>query len=80
MRFWPDNWGGGVNQPDPKLNRDYCRESERKAMNIKDTLHNFVQYLTEAFARIFSPNNDEYPDVGMQPFDSEPYHAPKGNS
>ncbi|AKE64341.1 hypothetical protein NIES3806_20700 [Microcystis aeruginosa NIES-3806] len=49
-------------------------------MNIKDTLHNFVQYLTEAFARIFSPSNDEYPDVGMQPFDSEPYHAPKGNS
>ncbi|GCA76969.1 MULTISPECIES: hypothetical protein [Microcystis] len=49
-------------------------------MNIKDTLHNFVQYLTEAFARIFSPNNDEYPDVGMQPFDAEPYHAPKGNS
>jgi hypothetical protein len=34
----------------------------------------------KAFASIFSPNNDEYPDVGMQPFDAEPYHAPKGNS
>jgi hypothetical protein len=49
-------------------------------MNIKDTLHNAVQYLTEAFARIFSPTKDEYPDVGMQPFDAEPYQAPKGNS
>jgi len=49
-------------------------------MNIKDMLQDVAQYLTEAFARIFSPNNDEYPDVGMQPFDAEPYHAPKGNS
>ncbi|GCL60157.1 hypothetical protein NIES3807_33380 [Microcystis aeruginosa NIES-3807] len=73
-------WGWRGESAFPKLNRDCCRESERKAMNIKDTLHNFVQYLTEAFARIFSPNNDEYPDVGMQPFDSEPYHAPKSNS
>jgi hypothetical protein len=63
-----------------KSNRDCCRESERKAMNIKDMLQDVAQYLTEAFARIFSPNNDEYPDVGMQPFDAEPYHAPKGGS
>lgn len=50
-------------------------------MNSKDTIRDVVQYLTEAFARIFSPNNDEYPMVGMQPFDAEPYHAPsKGGS
>jgi hypothetical protein len=57
-------------------------ESRREEMmNSKDTIRDVVQYLTEAFARIFSPNNDEYPMVGMQPFDAEPYHAPsKGGS
>lgn len=36
-------------------------------------LQNLVQYITEGFARIFSPSEDEYPEVGVQPFDSEPY-------
>ncbi|MGK7944313.1 MAG: isochorismate synthase [Microcystaceae cyanobacterium] len=37
------------------------------------SLQNLVQYITEGFARIFSPSDDEYPEVGVQPFDSEPY-------
>ncbi|WP_242577987.1 hypothetical protein [Chroococcus sp. FPU101] len=36
-----------------------------------------VQYLTEGFARIFSPTDDHYPETGVQPYDSEPYAAPK---
>lgn len=37
-----------------------------------------VQYLTEGFARIFSPTDDHYPETGVQPFDSEPYAVRKG--
>jgi hypothetical protein len=42
-------------------------------MTITNFLQNFVQYLTEAFARIFGPNDDEYPNIGIQPFEGEPY-------
>jgi hypothetical protein len=48
-------------------------ESEGKMMNIPQKLQNFMQYITEAFARIFGPNDDEYPKVGVQPFEGEPY-------
>lgn len=30
-----------------------------------------MQYFTEAFARVFGPSDDEYPAVGVQPFDGE---------
>jgi hypothetical protein len=49
-------------------------------MNIRDMLADAVEYLTEAFLRIFSPDNDQYPQVGMQPFEAEPYQAPKGGA
>lgn len=42
-------------------------------MTIDKTLHEMMQYLTEAFARIFSPNDDEYPAIGVQPFYGEIY-------
>jgi hypothetical protein len=42
-------------------------------MDIPNVLQNFVQYITEAFARIFGPNDDEYPNVGIQPFEGDPY-------
>jgi hypothetical protein len=41
-------------------------------MNISNLLQNFIQYITEAFARIFGPNDDEYPNIGVQPFEGEP--------
>ncbi len=41
--------------------------------NLNDFLSNLTQYLTEAFARIFAPNDDEYPEIGIQPFEGEPY-------
>ncbi len=43
-------------------------------------LQNLVQYITEGFARIFSPSDDEYPEVGVQPFDSEAYSPSKSKS
>lgn len=44
-------------------------------MYIGKMLHDFVQYLAEAFARIFGPTDDEYPEIGIQPFEGEPYQA-----
>jgi hypothetical protein len=41
-------------------------------MNLGDMIKNMIQYITEAFARIFGPNDDEYPDTGVQPFEGEP--------
>ncbi|MEM6426464.1 MAG: isochorismate synthase [Cyanobacteria bacterium P01_H01_bin.119] len=41
-------------------------------MKIAQTFNNAAQYLLEAFGRIFSPADDQYPDTGVQPFDGEP--------
>ena len=41
-------------------------------MNINRMLQDTVQYFTEAFARVFGPSTDEYPEVGIQPFEGEP--------
>ena len=43
-------------------------------MTIVETVKNIVQYITEGFARIFSPNSDEYPAIGVQPFEGTIYH------
>ena len=40
-------------------------------MVVNKTLKDVVQYLTEGFLRIFSPTDDEYPAIGVQPFDGE---------
>lgn len=42
-------------------------------MNIRDAFQNWVQYFAEGFARIFSPSKDEYPEVGVQPFEVDTY-------
>lgn len=34
-----------------------------------------TRYLTEAFARIFGPNEEEMPSIGIQPFGCELYVA-----
>lgn len=36
-------------------------------------LDDIVQYFAEAVGRIFGPDDDFYPAVGVQPFDGEPY-------
>ncbi|ACK73477.1 hypothetical protein PCC7424_5126 [Gloeothece citriformis PCC 7424] len=44
-------------------------------MNIPKMMQDLVQYLAEGFARIFGPNDDEYPEIGTQPFEGDPYQA-----
>ena len=44
-------------------------------MNLGNIIQNMAQYITEAFARIFGPNDDEYPNTGVQPFEGEPHHG-----
>ncbi len=31
-------------------------------------VQNIIQYITEGFIEIFSPDHDSYPAVGVQPF------------
>lgn len=38
------------------------------AKTVKDVVLYVIQYVTEGFVEIFSPDNDHYPAVGVQPF------------
>jgi len=42
-------------------------------MNISKSVSIMIQYISEAVARIFAPNDDMYPVIGVQPFEGEPY-------
>ncbi len=42
-------------------------------MNLSKTVDDAMQYVMAAAARIFSPSDDKYPVVGVQPFEGEPY-------
>lgn len=42
-------------------------------MNLLNTLKDTLQYLVEAATRLFSPNEDQYPEVGVQPFEGDSY-------
>lgn len=44
-------------------------------MNILHVLENMVVYVSEAAARIFSPSDNAYPVIGIQPFDGIPYQG-----
>jgi hypothetical protein len=40
---------------------------------FSDMLTGFAQFISEAAMRIFTPNDDAYPIIGVQPFTGEPY-------
>lgn len=42
-------------------------------MVISNIIGTVIQYLAEGFARIFSPTDDAYPAVGVQPFGGDVY-------
>ena len=42
-------------------------------MKIELMIRNAMQSLFEAAGRIFSPTDDQYPEIGVQPFEGEPY-------
>ena len=43
-------------------------------MAISRILASITQYISEAVMRIFGPNDDAYPVIGIQPFTGEPYN------
>jgi hypothetical protein len=42
-------------------------------MKLFKSFMDAAQYLSEGIGRIFSPRDDQYPDIGVQPFEGEPY-------
>ncbi|WP_017741586.1 hypothetical protein [Scytonema hofmannii] len=42
-------------------------------MAISKILADFTQFVSEAAMRIFTPTNDAYPNIGIQPFTGEVY-------
>ncbi len=43
-------------------------------MKVIKTLREMVNYLAEGFLGLFSPTHDEYPEIGIQPFEGEIYN------
>ena len=41
-------------------------------LKIKEAPRKFISFLTEGATRIFSPRDDDYPEIGAQPFEGEP--------
>ncbi len=41
-------------------------------MSIFERLQQTLQYVWEGASRIFSPNHDEYPNSGVQPYEGDP--------
>jgi hypothetical protein len=47
-------------------------------MGISNWLRSMTQYISEAVARIFGPDDDAYPRTGVQPFEGEPSNGRRG--
>ena len=37
------------------------------------SLDTILRYVSQAIARIFSPNEEPVPEIGTQPYDGDPY-------
>lgn len=44
-------------------------------MRISRWLKDSFEYLFGAMARIFGPDDDAYPAIGIQPYEGEPYSS-----
>jgi hypothetical protein len=42
-------------------------------MKVIQACQRAIQYISEAVARIFAPNEEHYPATGVQPFEGEPF-------
>ncbi|NEP16242.1 MAG: isochorismate synthase [Leptolyngbya sp. SIO4C1] len=42
-------------------------------MKISGWLNEALKYISEAVARIFGPDDDAYPNTGVQPYEGDPY-------
>ncbi|MEM9908562.1 MAG: hypothetical protein AAF921_26480 [Cyanobacteria bacterium P01_D01_bin.44] len=45
-------------------------------MKMTGWLNNILNYLSEAVSRIFGPDDDAYPNTGVQPYEGDPYSDP----
>ncbi|MBD2139728.1 nicotinate phosphoribosyltransferase [Anabaena sp. FACHB-1237] len=48
--------------------------------NISKMLANMTQFVYEAAMRVFAPNKDAYPEIGVQPFTGDIYKKEKTGS
>lgn len=48
-------------------------------MGITKIVESITLYISEAVARIFSPSDDAYPIIGVQPFSGDPYKKQSGS-
>jgi hypothetical protein len=46
-------------------------------MGIYNQFDSMVQFVVESVARLFSPTDDAYPIIGVQPFSGQPFHKTK---
>lgn len=46
-----------------------------KMMNMTKMINDMAAFFGEAIARIFSPNDDAYPNVGVQPYSGDVFHG-----
>ena len=46
-------------------------------MGIYNQFDSMIQFILEAVVRLFSPSDDAYPLIGVQPFAGEPFHKTK---
>lgn len=42
-------------------------------MSVLRLLQQIMEYISEAVSEIFSPNHDNYPAIGIQPFTGETF-------
>ena len=47
--------------------------------SLTETFDRLTQFFSEALARIFGPDDDRYPSVGVQPFEGDPYKESSGS-
>ena len=44
-------------------------------MTVTNALQRVLQFIWEGTLQIFSPTNNSYPVVGVQPFEGDPYNS-----
>jgi len=40
--------------------------------SMPEVMRQTVEFVLDAFKRIFAPRDDDYPTIGVQPFEGEP--------
>lgn len=49
---------------------------EVRIMKVPKVFNDLIQYFSGAISRIFGLNDDQYPNIGVQPFEGEPNENP----